>query len=282
LKSWVFYDSIDTDSQARYYVFDIEKGQQLYVSAMTPDRGPFVPSIAVAADVFDENDTLPQYVEIPNGAGVIAAYGQKGDAEYEPFTPGAYYHTAEISLDVPESGTYYAVIFSQGTGPVALVIGRKEMFTPVEIAKVPFDTISIHLWEGQHPLRIALPFFLVAAATLIYAWKKKESSSDIFHIASLVAGSVFSGSAAYTLYHALRSASVSGINAMIPVTLIFVLIAAVLARSCLLWGMRGRTCSGMDRVRFAAIALLGVSSFSGFVIAPALCTLLALFMHKAS
>ena len=56
--------------------------------------------------------------------------GDLGEAEYEAFTPGAYYYPAEMDMPAPQDGTYYVAVFDEElAGPFGLAVGYEEKWT---------------------------------------------------------------------------------------------------------------------------------------------------------
>jgi len=129
LKSWVFYDEIAHAGQVRYYSFTMAVGQRIRASVFTPEGDSFAPGLVIMGPTLDTSESGFPNVELPDSYGALVYEGVKRGAEYEPFTPGAYYYTAETDIVVSGNGTYYVAVASRGgTGPFGLALGYEERY----------------------------------------------------------------------------------------------------------------------------------------------------------
>ena len=134
-------------------------------------------------------ETIPAYVEMPEGAGVMVVAGKRpGQAIYEPFTPDSHYEIADVDINISIDGTYYVAVYNpfQG-GKYGFAIGYQEEFEVDEWILVPVNVIRIHLWEGQSLAFILAPMvaIVVIGCATFSGSEKKEIRRFIVRLAYL-------------------------------------------------------------------------------------------------
>jgi len=274
LKSWVFYDDIAHVEQVRYYSFTMTAGQRIRASVFTPDGGSFAPWLVVMGPTFDISGPVFPNVELPDSYGALVYEGFKRGAEYEPFTPGAYYYTAEADIVVSGNGTYYIAVASQdGTGPFGLALGYEERYMPIEWVRVATDAIRIRIWEGKSLIEIFYPYVVAGIVLFGLAWKKmreKTKTINAFMGITLIVAALYCGSGLAVLHHCLVSVALAGVGPTVVVTLIFAALPLVLGRAVyrLGWGRASTSVDRAVRVKLALYGGLGLVVWAGLIAGP--------------
>jgi hypothetical protein len=115
-KSWAIYTWLEGEGIADYYKFTISEGEKIQVSLIVPDNpahAGFLPAFTLIGPGLTQNDSLPDYIEVPSGYGTIVVDGaDPGKAVYEPFTPGWFYEVGTLTTNAPDDGTYYVAVFN--------------------------------------------------------------------------------------------------------------------------------------------------------------------------
>ena len=290
-KSWSFYDRVDANESAYYRTY-LDAGDRLQVNTFTPRDTGFEPGFVLLSPALNGTDDVPSQVEVPEGYGArVVEPTPTGDAEYEPFTPAALYRTAELDATVDTAGTYYVAAYDpdRGAGAVGVVVGYQESFGVEEYVTVPLDRPRIHEWEGQPAWFVYGPILLGALATLgAFAWWTTDGSEDGARstagdggtrtprsIVLAVASALYGGGVAGVAVQTAVATSVAGLTAGVLVTLAFVAIPALLGWYLLGRAIDDREPSRARRGALLAVALLGVGTWAGFVVGPALVVLAA-------
>ena len=153
VKSWAIYTWLEQEGIADYYKFTISEGEKIQVSLIvphSPSHSGFLPSFTLIGPGLPQNDSVPDYVEIPADYGTIVANStDPGKAAYEPFTPGWFYEVGTLTANAPDDGTYYVAVFNpelhndthnhvHGADSYAIVVGYVETFTPLELVLIPY------------------------------------------------------------------------------------------------------------------------------------------------
>ncbi|MEF8776666.1 MAG: hypothetical protein V5A43_09235 [Haloarculaceae archaeon] len=167
-KSWAFYDRVDAGGSA-YYEATYLEDERLYLTLYTPDPD-LQPGLVLMTPGGETSEQVPDAVEVPAdyGATVLASEPAES-AEFEPFTPGAYYYTLSLDRTVETGGTYLFAVYDVAgeSGPVGVAVGRSESFTLIEFLTVPIDVLGVHAWEGDSPLLVFGPGLLVAVLGVV-------------------------------------------------------------------------------------------------------------------
>lgn len=148
--SWVIYENLESN-EAKFYEFYAKKGDSFYASIVIPklDRlENYKPSLALIGESILTNDLPVIDSALPTGG--ITIYNYDGDIPskefYEPFGQASYWERQEISLKIPETGTYYLMVYdTQGLdGKYSLAVGKIEDFSFIDfftiLPKAWFDT----------------------------------------------------------------------------------------------------------------------------------------------
>ncbi len=270
LKSWAIYDELDHEEEGKYYYVHLKKGERLYASLLTPDEGDFAPSLLIMGPGLGLNDSVPDFIDIDEDADRVLLENEKGDAEYEPFTPAANFPITEFDREVDESGTYYIIVFSEESyGRFILAVGFQESFSFIEWLKIPLDLINIYLWSGHSPITVILPFLVWLVMGLYFLLSKMELGTINEWLFS-IGGLMYLGSATLTTVEMGIAIGRSGFGAGIIVTLIFILIPVLLGLFVLMRILKKEKLEKNRRIAFSAYGILGLFFWCGVIVGPVL------------
>jgi len=284
-KSWTLYRELHEEGEADYFKLQLEPGERLVVSIYTSkaeDPG-FAPYLAVIGPDIPLNDVVPDFIEVPEGAGVTVLQSSRPDKpEYEPFTPSSYYYLVDYEREIQNSGTYYLAIYQQTSpGRYGMAVGYKEEFTILEWLKIPLDVIEIHQWEEQSLFLILAPLITtLSAGFVILIWRYKEKLT-VFWVIGSVAGLLYLGTGFMILTQMIIALNGSIFNSLIILTVIFLLIPLLLGFALLRKITRiEEEISMRDRLVWLAIGVLGLFMWAGLFLGPALSILAGLYPSK--
>lgn len=276
IKSSVIYGNLHKAGEVAYYQMEMNPGDHLVLSLMTPGYNASVPEMIVMSPGTSSSlEGLPKPVTIPQGYGTEFIKGQPAqNAEYEPFSPAAVFEVASYTKEITVPGIYYLAVLSPADDtPYSIAVGYVEEFTPSEWVLVPISRISTHLWEGQSILEILTPFLAVVIFGFVVIRrreKRKDSHLTFDCWFATIAGLCYLGGAAVTLVQMTRAIAVTGFFQSVVITLAFAIIPMVLG----IWALRiGRTSSKrtmQERICLVLIAILGLAFWAGLIIGPVL------------
>ena len=274
-KSWTLYRELHHEGKAEYYELYLNAGERLRASLYTKEyKENFAPHLIIMGEDLQLADSLPSFIEIPQGFGASLVEPSKPEKpEYEPFTPASYYYLIDIDVTISNEGKYYLAIYEPNAeeGKYGIAIGYKEEFTFSEWLLIPFDVISIHEWEGQSLIVILMPLLLALVLGLgLLAWKSLIKL-NIFNILGIVAGLFYLGSGLMLLMQMLFALYGALFNGLVVLTLIFIALPLVIGYVLLRKTVRGEgSLSKRDRVGFLVLGLVGLFTWSGLLLGPAL------------
>ena len=260
--SWVYYGTIDAAQEGRYYQFDLAAGDRLYVQLLTPREGPF-PGLAVSGPGLGGS-----------GGYLPEQQGTADQAEYEPFTPGAYWYPATVDTTVQTAGTYYVAVYSDvPIGPYAIAVGYEEKYTVPAWIRLPADLLTIYAWDGGwlSALWPGIAVIVIGAGLLVWRARARRTRRGSSGWLAMAAGIFYLTTSATVLFQMLRGAGRSGFDPAMVVTAFFIIGPAILA-ALLLWLGR-RTVSAPSvgtRVALLLLGLVGFGLLAGYFIGPVL------------
>ncbi len=273
IKSWAIYSELRDGGIANYYEMDMKEGERLYLSILTPENEDFVPYLAVMGPGIDENHSTPNFVEQRENVGVKVIEGQLDEREYEPFTPGSYYHPARYDEEIDESGTYHVVVYNEETGgKYGLAVGYKETWGPIEWIRLPLDVVSIRIWEGQSLLFTFTP--MISVLGIGFAWtglkyyKKGEKPDDAREWGLLLSSLLYIGSGAMLLMQMTIAAIKSNPGLAIIVTIIFALLPLIIGYKLWQNSLDFKKPDKWDRIKVMTYGLVGFFVWAGIIIGP--------------
>jgi len=287
-KSWALYTELHEGGEAQYYQLELADGERLFTQLFIPtsEKTDFLPNLAIMGPDISSHDAIPEYVEVPDGAGIIFVEAQRSDEpSYEPFTPSSSYFLAQVDLEVSSTGTFYIAVFepSQG-GRYGLAIGYREEFGLDEWIRIPIDVIGIHLWEGQSIALILAPMIATVIIGFgLYIWKRKGILRNVFYLTGISAGLLYIGSGAMMFTQMILALTAAIPDLLVIVTIVFALIPILLGISILRITTKDRnSVSRRDRALLALLGFLGLFAWAGLILGPALSLLTSVVPTKSA
>jgi hypothetical protein len=286
LKSYVIYGHLHDAGEGGYYQLNLNSGDQLRLSLMTPGFDAPAPYIIVMSPGNSgSTTTLPQTIEIPQGYGAEVIKGQKPvTAEYEPFTPAAIFNVASYSKNITQPGIYYVAVVSRADETqYSIAVGYLEEFSVSEWILVPVSVINTHLWEGESLIAILAPFLAIMILGLILIARREQNKpikKPLLFWLVTIAGLCYFGGASIVLVQMVRVLMVTGLSAGVIVTLILAFIPAILGVWILRIARSTFPLSKQNRFSLGIIGLLGLLFWAGLIIGPVITLVAALVPER--
>jgi hypothetical protein len=271
--SWVYYGTLDDPQEVRYYQFALKAGQRLYAQLLTPREGPF-PGLAVMGPGLISQGGLPPYVEAPAGGAVVVPTNEADRAEYEPFTPGAYWFPVVVDTTVSREGAYYLAVFGDGyAGPYGVAVGYEEVFTPASWIRLPADLLTIYAWDGGWLMALwpGVTVLVVGAALTAWSVAGRRRKLGLSGWLMTFAGIFCLATSATVLFQMLRAGTRSGLAPEMVITAFFIAGPAVIGALLLWLGRRDAEAPSVG-TRIGAL-VLGLAAFgllAGYLVGPVL------------
>ncbi|MBS3782595.1 MAG: hypothetical protein KGY66_04305 [Candidatus Thermoplasmatota archaeon] len=290
IKSWVVYSELHEGQVANYYEMEMEEGQRLYLGLLLPENGDFVPNLAVMGPGIERNESqsLPEFVETPDGVGIEVIEGELGEREYEPFTPGSYYHPASYDKEVNESGTYHVIVYNEKEtgGKYGLAVGYEETWGPIEWIWLPIDVIEIHIWEGQPLAQIFAPMISVLAIGFAWTgWKSRKSEKKPDNPKEwglLTSALLYIGSGAMLMMQMIIASSRSNPGLAVIVTIIFASLPLILGYKLWQNSLDFKEPEKRDRIKVIVYGFIGIFIWAGMIIGPLIAIISGLLPSRKS
>ena len=288
-KSWAIYTWLEGEGIADYYKFTISEGDKIHVSLIVPNspsHSGFLPSFSLMGPGLNQNNGLPDYVEVPVDYGTIVVAGtDPGRAIYEPFTPGWFYEVGTFTTNAPDDGAYYVAVFnpelhddtnnhSHEASSYAIIVGYVEEFTPLELILIPYRVQEIYVWEGQSRFIVFLPALVVIIIGGVITYRRSKRGKQPRGTSKWLAtfgGFAFIGTAAGTIYQILVAFNYTGITVEAVMTLLIVIVSIILGILALRFALRSKpNLTIWRRVGLLVIGLVALFVWSGMYLGPAL------------
>lgn len=272
-KSWVIYSELKKGEEAHYYEIKLEEDEGLRCSILVPNEG-FVPDLIIMGPQFSNSSDIPNHIEIPDGYGYKVIEGEKGEREYEPFTPGSYYYPAEYDEEVDRSATYYVVVSDEtSSGKYGLAVGYEERYGLIEWIRVPVDVVNIHIWEGQPVWLIFSPIFITSLLGAIYfIWAKQNKAPLPTYLGgwlTSIAGLLYIGTGGMMLLQMITASIKANPGAALIVTIVFTIIPLSLGLFTFSLGIKMKEPIDIkERAKMVVISLLALVTWTGLIIGP--------------
>jgi hypothetical protein len=279
-KSWAIYGHLEEEGDTWYFDLNLDAGDRLYLSLLSTER-TFVPTLVVMGPGLGEDGAIPAGLDVPEGAGWSVVEGEKTEAEFEPFTPGSYYHVAKYDGEVSEGGTYYVAVHSyEGDGPFSLAVGYVESFTIGEWLYLPASLLGIYHWEGQSVALILGPAIVVIAVMLgavFWQHRKEEDDLTTFQWTSAFSGIFILAWAGIVMSQMAMALGKSGLEASAIVTLVFAGASFGMGIYAVRPAFKGpRVPDGGRRAGMVMVGVLALVLYSGFYLGPLMAFVAAL------
>lgn len=280
-KSYVVYSELEA-GEAEYFYFEIQEGERIYLGLITsPDSegSSFLPSMVLMGHGIEENDSIPGFIETPEGdTGRILVHGEQPEERaYEGFTPSTFYDVAELDMEAPETGDYYIAVFDASVGgSYALVIGYRETFTLSEWVFLPFDILSIYRWSGQSLLFAISPMIFVLAAgigILLIQWTRSSGPKSLNSWIASVGALLIISTGAIVLFQMGYILTGTPAGAEIAITIVLALIPIALGLAILKSALNTDDWNLPKRAKIAVLGVLSIFVWAGYLVGPILAVL---------
>ena len=265
--SWVYYGTIGA-GEVRYYRLELSAGDRLYVQLLTPREAPF-PALGM---VFEPGPGVPTE-NLGLDAGVPTENFEPDEAEYEPFTPGAYWYPSTVDTAVSLDGIYYVGVWGESyTGPYAVAVGYEEKYTVAAWIRLPADLLTIYAWDGGWPSALWPGIAVLIVGTVLVLWRVRARRRNLALSGWLAtaAGIFCLTTSATVLVQMLRAASRSGFDPTMAITAFFIVGPAVIGGLLLLLGWRAGAPGIGARIAMLVLGLAGFALLAGYFVGPVL------------
>jgi hypothetical protein len=279
-KSWAIYGHLDGPGDVWYFRMHLEQGERLYLSVLSTEE-EFVPDLVVMGPGWEVPTNGSVDVEVPEGYGWIVVEGEAEGADYEPFTPGSYYHVAIYDEEAEAAGTYYAAVVSvKGEGPFSIAVGYLESFTLVEWLSLPISILGIYSWEGQAWAVILGPALLVVVGgvlALLWCLHREGRVLSLFQWTSSISGLFILAWAVTVLTQMTMALAKSGWSGGATVSMGFAAVSVLMARYALIPALSGPEVPGNGRrLGMLLVGFVALGLYSGLYVGPAMAFLAAI------
>lgn len=282
-KSWVIYNELHEAAEPQYYHFDMEQGQRIRLTLMIPiNHGSmnFRPMLVLMGPGLINQSTHPEYLEVPEDAGIMLLEQDSIRAAYEGFTPTSFYVLSDIDLNAPETGHYYLAVFEPSMGGrYAITIGYRESFSLNEWLAVPFSVMIIHQWTGQDLIMILLPIVLTVIIGSIYFLYRKDElmeNNNALTWIGILGGLLFISSGVFIFYQMGIALSQVTADFQVVVTIIFGLIPILLGISTMRILLSDGWASENSRLlKLLLIGLIAPFAWAGYLVGSTLVILVS-------
>ncbi len=280
-KSWAIYAELHEGGEAQYYKFDLSQNERLLVQLFVPtsEKSGFVPNLVIMGPGITSQDALPEYVETVEGVGILLLEGQRSSSPtYEPFTPSSFYELARSDWEVSAGGTYHVAVYdpSQG-GRYGLAIGYREEYGLDEWILIPIEVIGIHQWEGQSLLFVIAPMLVTLAIGFAFILLKRPAMlREFLSGIGLLVGILYLGSGFMILTQMILALRNATPDLGVVLTSVFILIPILLALAIFRLTINRKQVTNRVRVYIAILGVLGLFTWTGLLIGPALALIASL------
>ncbi len=275
-KSWALYGELEGAGRPWYFRMELAAGDRIWLSLLTPEEDEgFAPSLALMGPGLAPEGEVPPFVEVPDGASAVVLNGTRDGADYEPFTPGAYFFTVEVDEKAPADGTYYVAVYDAVRGGAfSLAVGYKEEFSLVEWVGLPVQLARINRWEGEGWALILGPAVAtVLGGVALVGWRATRSGTrpSLFQWLAVLSGLLAVGTGLGVLVQMLDAAAVSGFVGAMAITMGFVLMPMLFGGLLVRAGLRaGATPRPPDRLALVVLGVLCLGLLAGYLVGPVL------------
>jgi hypothetical protein len=131
-----------------------------------------------------EHDALP--ADHPEGLGGLVFLSQVSEDFYEPFTQTNYWGRQRVEMNLPESGTYYLLVWNPDgeTGKYVMDVGREEVFGPADLFRFPIWWVRVHAFFGHTSYMISVGLLMVSLlATIVLRRRMRRPAMSMAMVA---------------------------------------------------------------------------------------------------
>lgn len=291
-KSWAIYGFLEPD-MVHYYSFDMKKEERIYLNLLKstdPEEKNFQPNLVLLGPGVEQSGQLPDDVVLPaslGDLGTLTVYGREAaKATYEPFGPGSYIEMAEVNISAPQSGRYYAAVYGNNVtgqtvggrlaGHYSLAIGYREEFSFTERITMPFQLISVYIWDGQSLRLILFPYLVAEVIGILIFWRGSRRTA--FCLAGTLAGFLFLATSSSVFTQMVFSLSRAPFGPEVYITLAIVVFHALLGVAVIRLA-RGEA-GILQRTLLAVLGTIALLAGSGLLMGPILAIASSLLPSK--
>jgi hypothetical protein len=282
LRSWVSYTELHEGGEPNYFKANFSAGERIDIRLSIPIElveTDFRPILVIMGPGLINQSTAPTYLEIPEGAGVMVFDAEPEFAEFEGFTPSAFYLVADVDFPSPETGTYYFAIYEPDSGErYSIVFGHLEVYSLWDWTSIPLNTILVRSWDGLDYVEIFAPYagaFMIGLALLLY--RKPSLGREVKPLYLVgIAGSLMIGATGLTIIR-------DTINALLgaPVNVLIIMTIIVIVNSFLGGFFATRILvkekpSVKEHIMLIIIGVVSLFLWAGYIVGPTLLILVSL------
>ncbi len=287
LKSWVAYTELHEGEEPHYFKANYSVGERIDIRLIIPMElmeTDFRPILVIMGPGLTNQSTPPEYLEIPDGAGVMVFDAETEFTEFEGFVPSSMLLVADVDFPAPETATYYFAIYEPDSGErYSIVFGHLEEYTILEWISVPLNIVMVHTWEGQDSFEIFAPYiaaFMIGLGLLLYRRPSLHTDVHPLNLVGIV-GSLMIGATSFSIVQNLIIALLGApVNGLIIVTILVILTSLLGA----FFGTRilvKEEISRKDVVTLLVVSILSLTLWAGYIVGPCLVIIAGLISFLA-
>jgi hypothetical protein len=286
-KSWALYSALNKDGDPQYFTFNISAGQTIHVlmyKSLRAEDANFAPVLILLGQNVNATGDIPSKVTVPAEYKAQLIHPTTPQPSYEPFSPGILVYVTDLTISNASAEQYYLVVYEASSNPTGghygLAIGDRETYTIDEWVFIPFNLISIYLWEGQSLALIVTPMVATLVIGLVLvAWRQKRQCDLAIPMVWLaaVAGLTFIGTAASTFFQLMFGATQVSVGLDVIITIVFATIPLMLGLATLRIALKNNSKATMrKRIYFIILGVAALFIWAGLIIGPILAIIAAL------
>ncbi len=174
--SFAVYRDLRAPEQVDVYVFEAQAGERLHAGINIPAVAgleQYGVSVALMGPGLPAADPALLPAAYPPDLGAQIFSTAPGEDFFEPFTQTNYWGRQRLELNLPETGTYYLLVWNPAgqAGKYVMDTGTAEVFGPADLFRFPVWWVQVHLFFGHGPYLAAGALALVAALAGAGAWR---------------------------------------------------------------------------------------------------------------
>ncbi len=199
--SYAFYRELTNSSDVHLYSFEGQSGQFFHAGINIPQIGgleDYGVTLALIGPGLPplESSKLPFAVNLTPGAlpslsgsnpiltgvqtgtfGGSLTSNVRGKDFFEPFTQTNYWGRQTVELTLPETGTYYVIVWNPDGQPGKYVMdtGTEEVFGPGDLLVFPKWWVDTHVYFGHTPYLVGSAAVLLMGVFGIVILRKRQS-----------------------------------------------------------------------------------------------------------
>lgn len=275
------FDALHPAGGYHYYRVMLDQGEVVHVRLLAAP-GAFIltepPTIVFVSPLLNDSGFRPVALPLPEGAAVDAVFGRSDPPTVLDWRyPARFVAFVDHPFVAPATGNYDIVVYSrEGGGAFSLAVERAGGSPLLDAYLIVSDRTGVYAWSGESGWAMATGFALgggVVIALAAWQWRRGERFSGVAKGGALVSSVLFGATASSLAWEAARV----GLDAR---TLGLAATSAALAAVTLFAATRPGPPSWRTRAAVIAAGVLGLASWSGALIGPALAILTSLLPEE--